>query len=290
MNYLNLGCGYRWQENWYNLDLYKSSPSVIACNFLEGIPFPDNFFEVIYTSHVLEHIPRDKVKFVLDECKRVLRSEGVIRIVVPDLEEIVNTYLFTLKQIQSSSQSQKWEQNYEWITLELFDQMTRDRPGGEMLQFLKRESLDDESFILERGGSEIAALLTAIRQQKKNASNQTKSRIASIKKNIKLTIAFLTNIKKFREFLLRLLLGKEYEALAIGRFRLSGEVHQWMYDFYSLSRLLEDCGFKQIARKTAYDSQIPNWGLTNLDLEPNGTIYKPNSLIVEATKARTVES
>ena len=88
-----------------------------------------------------------------------------------------------------------------------------------------------------------------------------------------------------RERLLLGLLGDEFSALQIGRFRLSGENHQWMYDSYSLSRLLEAAGFKGFVVRSASESYSPNWSSYNLDTEPDGSIYKPDSLFVEAIKA-----
>ena len=42
-----------------------------------------------------------------------------------------------------------------------------------------------------------------------------------------------------RAVLVRRLLGRrDYDALMLGRFRLSGEIHHWMYDRYSLSLLV----------------------------------------------------
>jgi hypothetical protein len=80
-----------------------------------------------------------------------------------------------------------------------------------------------------------------------------------------------------------LTLLKESEYLQVGRFRLSGEIHYWMYDRYSLSRLLKDCGFREIKVKTPLDSDIPEWGKYELDIE-NGQIYDPTSLFMEAKK------
>jgi hypothetical protein len=83
---------------------------------------------------------------------------------------------------------------------------------------------------------------------------------------------------------IEILLGKEYSVLQMGRFRQSGEVHQWMYDRYSLALLLEKCGLEKIVQRTATESCIPDWGNWNLDTEPDGTLYKPDSLYMEAIK------
>jgi hypothetical protein len=76
----------------------------------------------------------------------------------------------------------------------------------------------------------------------------------------------------------------DLHALQIGRFRQSGEVHQWMYDSYSLSILLRNCGLEKIVNRTASESYIHDWGDFNLDTEPDGSIYKPDSLYMEAVK------
>ena len=51
--------------------------------------------------------------------------------------------------------------------------------------------------------------------------------------------------------------------------------HHWMYDFYSLKRMLEDAGFKTIKECKAAEGNVPD--IDYLD------IYRENSLYVEAT-------
>ena len=87
-----------------------------------------------------------------------------------------------------------------------------------------------------------------------------------------------------REKFLAWFLGEEYETLQIGRFRQQGEVHQWMYDRLSLQRLLEQCGFIDIVQRNASESYLPDWSSFNLDTEQDGSIYKPDSLFMEAIK------
>jgi hypothetical protein len=83
---------------------------------------------------------------------------------------------------------------------------------------------------------------------------------------------------------LKQLLGSEYKALQIGRFRQGGEIHQWMYDRYSLSVLLNKIGLEQVKKCSAKESYVPNWISWNLDTEPDGSIYKPDSLYMEGIK------
>ena len=70
----------------------------------------------------------------------------------------------------------------------------------------------------------------------------------------------------------------------IGKFRLSGEIHQWMYDKYSLGKLLKETGFKNIKVCNSFESSIPDFNKYHLDIEEDNSIRKPDSLFMEAIK------
>ena len=72
--------------------------------------------------------------------------------------------------------------------------------------------------------------------------------------------------------------------LEVGRFRALGEVHQWMYDRYSLARLLEKAGLSEITQRAADEGYVANWRTFNLDTNADGSIYKADSLFIEARK------
>ena len=50
----------------------------------ESLPFEDNFFDVIYTKSLIEHI--NNHEFFFEECKRVLKKGGKLIIYTPDWE------------------------------------------------------------------------------------------------------------------------------------------------------------------------------------------------------------
>lgn len=64
----------------------------------------------------------------------------------------------------------------------------------------------------------------------------------------------------------------------------TGELHRWMYDFYSLKALLEELGFHSVSKQLADTSAVPGWSRFHLDTNSDGTTYKPESLFVEAKK------
>jgi len=62
--------------------------------------FKNNFADLIYASHVLEHISMLKLKEVLNEWKRVLIPKGVLRLSVPDFDRIIDIYNCNNKNIE----------------------------------------------------------------------------------------------------------------------------------------------------------------------------------------------
>ncbi|MGA7953143.1 MAG: methyltransferase domain-containing protein [Gloeobacterales cyanobacterium] len=281
MDYLNLGCMNRYHPDWTNVDIVSTGKSVIAHDLTQGIPFPDASFDVVYHSHLLEHIPKTEAEPFLKECRRVLRPQGVFRIVVPDLEQIAKTYLLALE--QASSGSKEWASNYEWILLEMYDMTVRNESGGEMAAYLARENIADE-FVEKRCGIPIQKWRKDLLEE----STQLKSipiQESQLQHFLKRIYWFFSDSGYRQHRLLKSLLGKkDYKALQIGRLRQSGELHQWMYDRYSLTLLLEKCGLENIVQLSATESHVKNWTSFNLDTEADGTVYKPDSLYIEAIK------
>ena len=268
-NYLNLGCGYRYNSQWTNVDFVSTGTGVIAYDLTQKIPFEDNTFDLVYHSHVIEHFSKTSAISFVRECHRVLKPQGILRVVVPDLEQIVRLYLTALEKASSSEQ---WAANYEWISLELLDQLVRNGRGGEMAVYLSQDEIPNKEFITERFGSEAQKFW----QSKHQRDRQSKSLFKRIQE---LGMNF--------QQLLPQPLQKLYKAIQIGYYRQNGETHQWMYDRYSLAVLLENCGLEQIVLRTATESYIDNWTSFNLDTEPDGSVYKPDSLFMEAVKPKS---
>lgn len=76
------------------LQRFLSLPENIMLHDLSrGIPFPDAGADAVYHSHVLEHFDRSEAPKFIQECARVLRPGGVIRVVVPDFERHCRNYM-----------------------------------------------------------------------------------------------------------------------------------------------------------------------------------------------------
>lgn len=79
---LNLGAGWDPTEGYLRLDRTDvGNPDVIAT--VPPIPLEDDRFVEVRAFHVLEHIPREKLVELMNECWRVLKMGGYMEIEVP---------------------------------------------------------------------------------------------------------------------------------------------------------------------------------------------------------------
>ncbi len=62
------------------------------CNAVKHLPCSDESMDVLYSSHMLEHLDRSEAGLFLKEAYRVLKRGAVIRIAVPGLGQIICDY------------------------------------------------------------------------------------------------------------------------------------------------------------------------------------------------------
>lgn len=278
MKLLNLGCGSRYHKDWINIDFISNNKDILAYDLLKGIPYKDSTFDMVYHSHLIEHLSKaDGINFI-KECYRVLKPNGIIRIATPNLEEIVNNYT---KYLNRSLQNDKISEfKYDFTMLEMYDQCVRSFNGGELGQFYKKREFPDPDFVYKRTGSKLTDKEKNVGQMNKTSLSYLRNKLSGILHKV-LDIYFNVNVK---EDLLKITLGKKYKYYELGKFKLSGEVHQWMYDRFSLKRLLAQNKFKDAKICKATESKIPNWKSYNLDTNSDETVYKPDSFYMEAIK------
>jgi predicted SAM-dependent methyltransferase len=281
MKLLNLGCGQKYHRDWVNIDFVSNNEYVIQHNLLDGIPVADGEVDVVYHSHVLEHFSKDDGFRFVEECYRVLNTNGIIRIAVPDLETIAKEYIRNLQLAMEGNVEAKYD--YEWIKLELFDQTVRNESGGDMKNYLYQPVIQNESYVFKRIGSEGKMIRESFlnKQVLKDKKKQMEPTVSVLKLFLKKGKGMITKIMVAEQK--SSLTEQESKALKIGQFRLGGEIHQWMYDRYSLSELLIQVGFTEIKVCSAFESEIQNWETYQLDVI-NGEVRKPDSLFMEAKK------
>jgi len=109
----------------------KLPENVVVHDLSKGIPFGDNSCDVVYHSHVLEHIDRDKVELFLAEVKRVLKPGGIHRIVIPDFEYLCNQYI---SHIAACDKSPRLVCEHENYIISLIEQCVRKESAISKLQ------------------------------------------------------------------------------------------------------------------------------------------------------------
>lgn len=266
--YLNLGCGdyYITSEEWANFDWAPKDKNVIGANLFlpfrnKGVPI-----ELIYTSHFLEHLPLNQAKKFLQNCYNVLGTNGIIRIVVPDLENICNEYLNQIKEGNNKK--------IEFVTVELLDQLVRQKSGGELLSQYQKAGMDNDlrQYITKRNGHNFGPRL------KKSTKSST------LKKLIDDPGVIARKLVKIYIKTLICLLPPNYRKQEIA-YTSIGEKHKWIYDFFYLEKVLSEIGFKSITRVSADKSTFTTFPSIPLDIDELGNVRKgEESMYVEAVK------
>ncbi len=89
---LHLGCGKRHIPGFVHIDAVEY-PHVDHVSTIDSLSFiQSDSVDLIYCCHVLEHFKRSDVVRVLSEWHRVLKPGGVLRVSVPDFEQLVEVY------------------------------------------------------------------------------------------------------------------------------------------------------------------------------------------------------
>jgi predicted SAM-dependent methyltransferase len=87
---LHLGSGGEHKDRWVNIDLI-GDPVEIAWDFAKPLPFSDRSVDGIFNEHMFECLPIAVGAAFLEDCYRVLKGGGILRIAVPDAGQLVES-------------------------------------------------------------------------------------------------------------------------------------------------------------------------------------------------------
>lgn len=90
---LHIGCGPFYMPGWVNTDVLGTPNIDFPLDISSKLPLPNNCFDVIYGSEVLEHIDLAEARQFLRESQRILKPGGVMRLTTPDLHEVCKIFL-----------------------------------------------------------------------------------------------------------------------------------------------------------------------------------------------------
>jgi predicted SAM-dependent methyltransferase len=163
---INLGCGTKTSQKTVNIDwsvylriknnrflffiaqyflkgerlakLINLPDNIMVHDLRKGIPFRTNSIDVVYHSHVLEHLDRDHAIFFLKEALRALKPGGILRIVVPDFERLCRTYLNHIELCEVNN-----VKDHDTYIANIIEQMVRKEAYGTSKQNIFRRFIEN---------------------------------------------------------------------------------------------------------------------------------------------------
>jgi len=96
MKKINVGAGARWHESgWEVLDNGSGdySPAWKHKGKCWDSGLPSSTYDIVFCSHMLEHVPHFRLERTIAEFNRILKVGGTIRILVPDLRGAARAYV-----------------------------------------------------------------------------------------------------------------------------------------------------------------------------------------------------
>lgn len=123
---LHLGCGNLKIPQFINIDI-NSAKADMKLDITDLSVFNDEMVDQIYNCHVLEHIPRNKLLNIILEWNRILKVGGILRVAVPDFEQVVKIYNETgdmslIIGFLNGGQRDKWD--YHFVNFD-YDMLTQ---------------------------------------------------------------------------------------------------------------------------------------------------------------------
>lgn len=90
--FLEIGPGEYRIKDFETLGIIKTKNVDYVADIMKKINFPNETFDLIYASHVLEHVPWYLVEKTIKEWARIIKKDGVIELWVPDALKISKAF------------------------------------------------------------------------------------------------------------------------------------------------------------------------------------------------------
>jgi SAM-dependent methyltransferase len=109
---VHLGCGDVNSPEFINVDARPRPHVHYVRDVCDLSVFADDYADLVYACHVLEHIQRRRLKTTLQEWRRVLKPGGILRLSVPDFDLLLGIYDASGRDIESIIDPLVGAQNY----------------------------------------------------------------------------------------------------------------------------------------------------------------------------------
>ncbi len=90
---IHFGCGHHKLGQWINVDIEPSCKPDLIADLTQNLPFKADSVDYIHSEDFLDQIELKAAYHFLQECFRILREDGVMRLLTPNLYEFARRYL-----------------------------------------------------------------------------------------------------------------------------------------------------------------------------------------------------
>ena len=106
INKLQIGGGSNPFPGWLNTDITPNADNTIFLDATEQFPFEEDSFDYVFCEHMIEHISYLEGINMLQECYRILKQGGKIRVSTPNLKIFLE--LFHAEKSETQLQYLEW--------------------------------------------------------------------------------------------------------------------------------------------------------------------------------------
>ena len=90
---IHLACGNNIFNDWENYDFINNHEKIKFIDLTKKLPFDSNTINFIYFEHALEHFDEVDGYELLKEFFRILKKDGIARIITPSLDTYIKRFL-----------------------------------------------------------------------------------------------------------------------------------------------------------------------------------------------------
>jgi hypothetical protein len=90
---INFGSGPFRLDGWINVDLDPALHPDVVTDLTRGAPFATGAVDFIFTEDLIAYLGLPGLRVFLRECRRMIKPQGAMRVLTPDLARLARMYL-----------------------------------------------------------------------------------------------------------------------------------------------------------------------------------------------------